>query len=74
MLLATLSLIGYVIQQILETKYEMVLSKKSNSSLFSAADPHLSSAKNKENSYFIMMANAARLRALRFAVSPLKCH
>ena len=48
MLLATLSLIGYVIQQILETKYEMILSKRSNFWLFSAADPHLSSAKSKK--------------------------
>ena len=74
MLLATLSLIGYVIQQILETKYEMILSKRSNSCLFSAADLYLSSAKSKKNSSFIMMAKAARLRGLRFAVSPLKCH
>ena len=48
MLLATLSLIGYVIQQILETEYEMILSKRSNSCLFSAADLYLSSAKSKK--------------------------
>ena len=74
MLLATLSLVGYVIEQILETKYEMVLSKRSNSCLFFCSRPVPQLCKKQKNSYFIMMAKDARLRGLRFAVSPLKCH